>query len=163
MVGFLLPAWHQPLRKRQTTQPKFYFFDIGVKRALEHTVSQELYEGSYAFGNAFEHLIVLELVRANDYGRRDYRFSYVRSPSGVEVDLVIERPGKPVALVEIKSGTHVTGEDCAAAGNFASDLPGSAAYCVSRDPHRKKIGNVTCIPYQEMLDELGLGAAPPGD
>ena len=154
MMGFLLPAWHRSARKRLSTHPKFYFFDLGVKRALEFTVSQEIHEGTYAFGAAFEHLMVLELIRANDYRRCDCRFSYLRTAGGREVDLVIERPGKPLALVEIKSTALVTADDCAAAGSLGKDLPGSAAYCISRDPHRKKIGDVLCVPYEEMVDEL---------
>lgn len=157
MIGFLLPAWHHSLRKRQASRPKFFFFDPGVKRALDATLSQEMYEGSFSFGNAFEHLVLLELIRLNDYRRRDFRFSYLRTPAGVEVDLVIERPGAPVALVEIKSADRVSGEDCAAVNAFVKDIPGAAAYCVSRDPHRRKIGATLCIPYQEAADELGLG------
>jgi predicted AAA+ superfamily ATPase len=157
MMGFLLPAWHRLIRKRQTTRPKFYFFDPGVKRALDYTLAQEIYEKSYSFGNAFEHLILLELVRLNDYRRRDFRFSYVRTPAGLEVDLVIDRPGKPVALVEIKSTGNVTRDDCAAVNAMVGDIPDSVAFCISRDPHRKKIGASTCIHFGEAAHELGLG------
>jgi predicted AAA+ superfamily ATPase len=156
MVGFLLPAWHRSVRKRQATQPKFYFFDPGVKRALDFTITQEMYEGSFPFGNAFEHLVILEFVRLNDYLRRDFRFSYLRTPAGQEIDLIIDRPGAPTALVEIKSATLVTSEDCAAVNAFVKDLPETAAFCVSRDPHRKKIGDTLCVPYPEAAGELGL-------
>jgi predicted AAA+ superfamily ATPase len=156
MVGFLLPAWHRSVRKRQATQPKFYFFDPGVKRALDFTITQEMYEGSFPFGNAFEHLVVLEFVRLNDYLRRDFRFSYLRTPAGQEIDLIIDRPGAPTALVEIKSATLITSEDCATVNAFVKDLPETAAFCVSRDPHRKKIGDTLCVPYHEAAGELGL-------
>ncbi|MBN2189345.1 MAG: ATP-binding protein [Chitinispirillaceae bacterium] len=157
MMGFLLPAWHRSVRKRQTTRPKFYFFDCGVKRSLDYTLSQEIYEGSYSFGNAFEHCIILELIRLNDYRRRDFRFSYLRTPAGKEIDLVIDRPGASIALVEIKSTEHVSEEDCSAINALLSDIPGAEAYCVSRDTHRKKIGSTLCVPYIEAADELGLG------
>jgi predicted AAA+ superfamily ATPase len=157
MMGFLLPVWHRSIRKRQSTRPKFYFFDTGVKRALDYTISQELYSGSYAFGNAFEHLIILELIRLNDYFRRDYRFSYLRTPAGLEIDLVIDRPGLPVALVEIKSTGHAGDEECSATNSFVKDIPGSAGFCISRDPHRKKIGSTLCIPFYDAAKELGLG------
>jgi uncharacterized protein len=156
MMGFLLPVWHRSIRKRQTTQPKFYLFDTGVKRALDFTVSQEMYEGSFAFGNAFEHLMILEFIRLNDYRRRDFRFSYLRTPGGLEIDLIADRPGLPVALIEIKSTTQVTAEDCTFLNAAAKDIPDAQAFCVSRDPHRKVVGQTTCIPFLDSAAELGL-------
>ena len=38
LVGFLLPAFHRSIRKQQRVNPKFYFFDPGVKRALDRTL-----------------------------------------------------------------------------------------------------------------------------
>ena len=156
MMGFLLPVWNRSVRKRQSTRPKFYFFDIGIKRALDYTVSQELYEGSYPFGSVFEHFVLLELIRLNDYFRRDFRFSYLRTPAGLEIDLVIDRPGAPVALIEIKSTVQARDEDCAGVNTLIKDVPDAEAYCISRDPHRKKIGSTLCIPYQNAAEELGL-------
>ena len=34
LLGFFLEPFHRSLRKRQRANPKFYFFDIGVQRAL---------------------------------------------------------------------------------------------------------------------------------
>ncbi|HLP16244.1 MAG TPA: AAA family ATPase [Bacteroidota bacterium] len=158
MMGFLLPVWHRSIRKRQIAHPKFYFFDPGIKRALDRTLTQEIYDGSYSFGNAFEHIVILELLRLNDYFRCDYRFSFLRTAGGVEVDLVIDRPGKPVAFVEIKSSMNITENDCATLNTMIADVPDSAPYCISRDPHRKKIGEVMCVPYMEAARELGCGA-----
>jgi uncharacterized protein len=156
MMGFLLPVWHHSVRKRQSTRPKFYFFDTGIKRALDFTISQELHEGTYLFGAAFEHFVILELIRLNDYYRRDFRFSYLRTPAGQEIDLVIDRPGAPVALVEIKSSTNVGEEECAPVNAFMEVIPEAAAFCISRDPHRKRIGKTVCINYEEAAEELGL-------
>jgi uncharacterized protein len=156
MMGFLLPVWHRSFRKRQSTRPKFYFFDTGVKRALDFTLSQVLYDGTYQFGAAFEHFIILELIRLNDYRRLDYRFSYLRTPAGREIDLVIDRPGLPVALVEIKSCVTIKEEDCAVVNDFLIDIPDAAAFCISRDPHRKIIGKTICIHYEEAAAELGF-------
>jgi predicted AAA+ superfamily ATPase len=58
-------------------------------------------------GALFEQFIVLELHRLNDYLRKDFRFSYLATQGGLDVDLVIERPGQRTCLVEIKSSTEV--------------------------------------------------------
>ncbi|MGH7455704.1 MAG: hypothetical protein ACRENG_30390, partial [bacterium] len=38
-MGYFLPSFHRSVRKRQLTNPKFYFFDTGVKRALERSLT----------------------------------------------------------------------------------------------------------------------------
>ena len=156
LVGFMLPAFHRSIRKRQIAHPKFYFFDLGVKRALERTVNQPMFERNFAFGNAFEHFVILELIRLSDYLRTDWRFSYLRTKDDAEVDLVIDRPGAPTALIEIKSTDSVNEADCASLNRFIQDIIPSEAFCVSRTTARKKIGKVLCIHWSELFKELGL-------
>jgi uncharacterized protein len=156
LLGITLPAFHGSVRKRQLSHPKFYLFDTGIKRALERTVSQPLTERSYGFGNAFEHFIFLEIYRLNDYHRKDWRFSYLRTKDGAEIDLIIDRPGSARALIEIKSTDHVDERDVATLNKFADDITPSAPYCISRDPRRKKIGKTLCLHWQEAFRELGV-------
>jgi len=75
LVGTLLPSYHTSIRKRQRANPKFYFFDPGVKRALERTLNLGLKEGTYAYGDAFEHFIIQEIIRLSNYGNNDWTFS----------------------------------------------------------------------------------------
>ena len=53
LIGYLLHPFHQSIRKSQRTNPKFYFFDLGIKRALDRTLGLGLQEGTYAYGEAF--------------------------------------------------------------------------------------------------------------
>jgi len=103
LLGFYLPAFHRSVRKRQLESPKFYFFDLGVKRALERSLTIDLKPHSFAYGSAFEQFIIIESYRLNEYFRKDYRLSYLKTKDGAEIDLVILRPGLPDALIEIKS------------------------------------------------------------
>jgi predicted AAA+ superfamily ATPase len=132
-------------------------FDLGVKRALERTARQEIRPRTYGFGRAFEHFIVTEIHRLNDYFRRDWRLSFLRTKDGLEVDLVLERPGFPTAFVEIKSSERMMERDVAPLNRFLSDTKAGEGICLSLDPHRKKIGRVHCFPWREGLRELGLG------
>lgn len=153
LVGIRIPAFHLSVRKRQRTHPKFYFFDPGVKRALEHTLDQELYPKTFTYGFAFEHFVVLELYRLADYRRCDWTFSYFQTTDGGEIDLVIDRPGKTRLLVEIKSSDHVTERDVAALNRFQKVIPNSEAFCLSLDPTPKKIGTTLCLPWQHVLQK----------
>jgi predicted AAA+ superfamily ATPase len=156
LVGILLPPYHASVRKRQRKNPKFYYFDTGVRRALERTLTVEIREGTYGFGDAFEHFLVLEIMRLNSYAGNDWRFSYLKTAGEAEIDLIIERPGMPKALVEIKSGNRMTERDTRALSRFLPDLVPAEAFCLSRDPNEKKIGSVWCLPWQAGIARLGI-------
>jgi len=156
LVGFLLEPFHESIRKRQRENPKFYFFDTGVQRALNNTLTVELQPQTYAFGHAFEHFVVNEINRLQSYAKKDYQLSYLRTKDDVEIDLVIERPGLKRALVEIKSTSRITEDDVRALQQIGRDIPRSEAFCLSLDPVPKKIGTVKCFPWQRGLEELGL-------
>jgi predicted AAA+ superfamily ATPase len=156
LLGFLLEPYHESVRKRQRQAPKFFFFDPGVARALSGTLNVELVSSTYGFARTFEHFVLLEIVRLSDYRQKDYRFSYLRTKDGAEVDLIVKRPGSRTALVEIKSSDHVDERDIRDLCRFLPDFPGAEAFCLSRDKARKRIGDVLAVPWQEGLEELGL-------
>lgn len=157
LVGFFLPAFHESVRKQQNQNPKFYFFDLGVKRALEHSLEGGITPSTYGFGNAFEHFILLELIRLSDYRRRDWKFSYLRTNHGVEIDCIIDRPGEPRVLLEIKSKEKVDETDLRALEKMAADFRGPVqAICVSREAKARRVGKVLCLPWQRLAGELGL-------
>jgi uncharacterized protein len=156
LVGFILPAFHRSIRKQQRAAPKFYFFDIGVRRALQRTTGSKITEGTYGYGEAFEHFIFLEMVRLNHYRNMEWNFSYLQTKDGAEIDLVIDRPGLPIALVEIKSTTHVTHREVSTLNRFIKDLSPCDAFCLSRDPHEKMIDSVRCLHWEKGIRELGL-------
>jgi len=154
LTGFFLPAYHRSVRKRQRLAPKFFLFDLGLKRALDRTLQQPILPHTYGFGAAFEHFIISEFYRLNDYFRKDWRFSYLRTKDDAEIDLVIDRPGKPCVLIEIKSTDKVTPRDTAILNHFASDFSGAEILCLSLDPHPKKIEAVTCLPWDKAFEKL---------
>ena len=156
LLGFSLPAYHKSVRKRQLTNPKFYYFDTGVKRALERTLTVPLLPQTYAFGDAFEHFVILEIKRLNEYQKRNFRFSYLKTHDGAEIDLVIERPGKIHVFVEIKSTKRVDPKMVKHLQVFSAEFSPCKAYLLSLDPIPQKIGTVEALPWQEGLKALGL-------
>ena len=156
LVGFLLEPFHESVRKRQRGNPKFYFFDTGIQRALSHALNVGLAPRTHDFGVAFEHFLINEIHRLQSYAKKDYRLSYLRTKDGLEIDLIVERPGLPRALVEIKSTECVGPEDVRALKRLAPDIPNAEAFCLSLDPAPKKIEGVSCLPWQRGLIELGL-------
>ena len=156
LVGFLLPAYHRSIRKKQRDNPKFYFFDTGVKRALDRTLQLSLNAGTYEYGRLFEQFIVTQITHLTRYRFPDWRLSYLRTSSGAEVDLIIERPGLPEVLIEIKSTLSVDDQDVRSLVRFMKDFDDPLALCISQDRTRMQIRNVLCVHWLDALTELGL-------
>jgi len=156
LLGFTLPQFHESIRKRQRTNPKFYFFDNGVQRALTEELNISLTPRTSVYGNLFEQFIINEIFRHQSYLRKDYKLSYILTGAGVEIDLIIERPGLKRAAVEIKSGTTITISDVKNLLTLGKDIPNCECFCLSNDPVPKIIEGVQCLPWQTSLSALGL-------
>lgn len=156
LVGFLLEPFHESIRKRQRGNPKFYFFDTGVQRALHQTLTTELKSHTYAYGLAFEHFVVNEIRRRLVYAKKEFTLSYLCTKDGVEIDLIVECPGRRRALIEIKSGERVSEDDVHGLERIGKDIPRTESFCFSRDPTVRKIDSVRCFPWQRGLEEIGL-------
>jgi predicted AAA+ superfamily ATPase len=152
-----LDPFHESIRKRQRSAPKIYLFDLGVQRALAGVLDETLTPGSYGFGRVFEHFIVCECMRRNSYLSKDYRFSYLRTKNDLEIDLVIERPGMPRALVEIKSTDRIQEDHYRSLQLLGNDISNSERFCLSRDPIARLVDGIKVLPWERGLTELGLG------
>lgn len=155
LIGFLLPAYQRSVRKRQRTHPKFYLFDLGIKRALASELKLPLLPGTDAFGRAFEHFILLEIKRLNDYLETDFEFSYFATHD-LEIDLVIERPGKETIFLEIKSSENVRTSELTALSEIVADAKNARGICVCRGSRRSQWKNILICPWQEIFEEIGL-------
>lgn len=154
LLGFFLEPFHNSFRKRLGSTPKFYFFDTGVVRALSRRLSLPLLEKTPGFGDAFEHYVILEIIRLASYFEPEYRFSYIRTPNDVEVDLVVERPGKIPLFIEIKSTDEIEKTDLGSFIRIARDFGACEAICLSRDRFRKKFDLVTAYYWQDGIKEI---------
>ncbi len=156
LLGFALPQFHESIRKRQRSNPKFYFFDIGIQRTLLDELNTTVSPRTSVYGHAFEQFVINEINRLQSYYRKDYRLSYILTGAGVEIDLIIERPGLKRAAVEIKSTTNITASDLKGLLSLGKDIPECELFCLSNDATHKIIDGVNCLPWQVGLVELGL-------
>jgi hypothetical protein len=91
--------------------PKFYFFDTGVSRVLARNLTIGLEPGSYGWGSAFEHFVILECKRLIAYSGNQFDLNFLRTYDDTEIDPVVRRPGKPLLLIEIKSSENILPEN----------------------------------------------------
>lgn len=157
LIGFFLEPYHDSFRKRLSHHPKFYLFDTGITRALAYLTDVKLAKKTSAYGNAFEHFIILECVRLNSYHRLQYKFSYLRTQDEVEIDLVVERPGKELLCIEIKSAEKITRENISSFISITKDMENSEAICICNDEYTKKIDHVLVLPWRVALQKYFSG------
>jgi len=158
LLGFMLPAFSRSVRKAQRQLPKFYFIDTGIKRGLDRTLSVELLPQTFAWGDAFEHWVILEFIKGCQYRRLDWSFSYIRTKDDVEIDLVVERPGDRDLFVEIKSKSLVDASDAKALETLGADTnPKAERWLLSCDPLQRTFGKTTAMHWQDGIQRLFSG------
>jgi len=156
-VGFMLEPYQHSFRKRLSQTSKFYFFDVGVARTLARTHRTPLMPQTYGYGGYFEQWLIIEIYKLCQYFHPDYRLSFIRTKDDMEVDLVIERPGLPLLLIEIKSTTQVNELDVTTLKKIQVDLADAEYYCFSNDPIAKVFGEgLQAVHWQEGLKKLFL-------
>lgn len=156
LLGFILEPYHTSLRKRQKNAPKFYWFDLGVRRVLTGNIDYEITPGSFEFGALFESFLVNEINRILSYSEKSYSLSFIRVDEKSEVDLIIERPGLPTYIVEIKSSDRANEAHIKSAKKFSLEINNSVPVLLSRDPIPKMIDGVSCFEWKQGLREIGV-------
>jgi len=151
LIGFFIPAYSNSVRKQMRRAPKFYLFDTGVSRALSRMLSVSIKPQTNYYGDLFEQFIITEIKKYIQYYKEEYRISYLRTKSDLEIDLIVQRPGQTSLLIEIKSTdncqtTHLTNFE-----SLAKDIPNSQAICLTRDKRKKAIGTIMVWPWKEGI------------
>lgn len=147
LLGFFLAPFQHSFRKRLSKSPKFYFFDPGVVKALANQLTIPLNESTNYYGDCFEHFVITQCKYLSAYFHRDYRFSYLKTKDDAEIDLVVERPNKPLLFIEIKSSKDVEERHLRTLKSLSHDFGECEAICFSRDDYRKKIDGITIYPW----------------
>jgi uncharacterized protein len=108
-VALRLPPWHANLGKRLIKSAKVYFWDSGLLCHLLRLRTAAQLAQHPLRGAVFEAWVVAEILKREHHaGRRPEAFFY-RDQSGLEVDLLVRRADRWLA-VEIKSGATVASD-----------------------------------------------------
>ena len=99
----LLPSFSRSFSKRIIKTPKVFLNDTGLLAHLLGVNIDRLHSDSILSGNFLENFVILELMKQSTWCKNRLNFSYYRTASGQEVDLIIERSDGMLTAVEIKS------------------------------------------------------------
>lgn len=153
LLGFFLEGFQHSFRKRLSTKPKFYYFDVGVVRALTRQLTLPVQAGTSYYGDFFEQFIILECMKLASYHFSEYQFSYLKTKDDSEIDLIVDRPGQPHLFIEIKSSTNVKPESLRSLINLSQDFKDCEAVCFSQDPTPRCVENVTIYPWKMGVEK----------
>ncbi len=151
-MGFYLPAFHRSIRKSQKLSPKFYFFDNGVKKALERSLDSVPSPSTSVYGELFEAFIIQEVYRLNQYYNLDWRLSYFKTKNNAEVDLILTKARQTI-LIEIKSYEKKNVLHIDKLNRICSDFK-AHAYLISRDEFEEKSGSTICLHWNQFIERF---------
>lgn len=154
LLGFFLEPYDRSVRSRQKQSPKFYFIDCGISRALSTDLNQRVIAGSYEYGKLFEQFIIGEFVKLNSYKEKNWKFSYLRTGAGVEIDLIIEKSRKSFILVEIKSSKNIHSEHYSSLKSLGQEFPDAKKYLLCLTNYNKTIEDIKIMNWKDGLEEI---------
>jgi len=99
---FLIPPYYKNYGKRIVKSPKIYFYDTGLVSFLTGVDNKKIFENGPMAGSIFENYIVSEIIKKELHSKSLAEIYYLRTSSGVEVDLIIDRKSKK-EFIEIKN------------------------------------------------------------
>ena len=152
LIGFFLYPYLRSQRKRMSHQPKFYFFDNGVTRALLGTLLDA--PSSVESGRLFEQWIVQEVIRCNEYHQKDWKLFFWRTSHGAEVDLLIGRGSTLLYAIECKFKPQISSSDLSGLKSFHDTFPQVPCYLVAPVKEAMRLSFVRVLPPEKLFKEL---------
>jgi len=151
MLAYRLPVFTKRAKRRMVMHPKFYFFDVGVYRALRPT--GPLDSPAEIGGIAAESLFLQNLKAINDYLQLGYEFYFWRTSYGTEVDFIAYGPRGMLAF-EIKASSHIDKHDLKGLHALQADFPIVKPFLIYGGERREYYGDIQVIPMTQALREL---------
>lgn len=140
-------AWQRAITRKAVSTSKFYFFDIGVARFLQHRAN--LQPRSPEYGDAFETYLFHEIKAFADYNKCG-DVCYWRSLSNFEVDFIL---GDSVA-VEAKAKRNVSKADLKGLLALKEEKLLKHYLLVSLEARPRTVEGVGILPWQMFLENL---------
>lgn len=152
LIGRFLPVYQKSPKRRVIQAPKFYYFDIGI---VNHLLNRKnLVPESTDYGNAFEHLVYLELYAYSQYSGKEFSISYWRTASQLEVDFVL---GNHEVIIEVKSASTIQPRHLKGLYAFKEEYTVKQAIVVCNEPRARVSGEISILPWKTFFKRLWNG------
>lgn len=151
LLSYRIPVFTKRAKRELAAHPKFFYFDVGVYRALRPLGPLDTPEE--ISGAALETLFLQELLAINDYLGYDYEIFFWRTQTGIEVDFVVYGP-KGLIAFEIKRSKNVSAMDTKGLRAFKEEYPIAKLYLLYGGDKELYEGDVFVVPFAKALKHL---------
>ena len=148
LLGYQVESFTKTKKRKAITTSKFYFFDIGIARALRNIPTPK--ENTTEFGEYFEHLICMELKSWIDYKHPRSNLTYWRSTSNMEVDFCIDEE----IAIEVKSSSNVTEKHLKGLKALREEGIFNRYVVVCQEEHPRITDGIEILPWKYFFEEL---------
>ncbi len=151
LIGVRIPVFTKHAQRQLVSHPKFYYFDVGVYRALRPTGPLDSPES--IDGHALETLVLQHLRAINDYLRLGYTLYFWRTRGGVEVDFIAYGE-RGLHAFEIKRKRKISSTDLRGLRAFGNDYPMAKLHLFYGGEEVEYYDNITVYPIKTGLMKL---------
>ena len=151
LLAYRIPIFSKRAKRRLIVHPKFYFFDVGVYRALRPM--GPLDAPDEVEGISYESLFFQELKAVNDYYGFGYKIYYWRTSSNLEVDFVLYG-NRGLKAFEIKKRGRVPTSGFKGLKVFLKDYPTAKAHFIYGGERQMSEDAIDIIPMEHALKNL---------
>lgn len=151
LIAQRLPVFTKRAQRRLVDHPKFYYFDVGVYRALRPR--GPLDKPEEIDGAALESLVYQEIRAVNEYFNLQYDLFFWRTSYHTEVDFVLYG-AKGFLAIEVKRSRTIQKKDLSGLKAFLSDYPQAKGFVFYGGKEHLYFDNIQAIPFDEALKTL---------
>ena len=153
LIATRVPVFTKRAKRRMTTHPKFFLFDVGVYRAIRPTGPLDSPE--QIDGPALETLVFQELRAAIAYRSLKLDLFFWRTASGTEVDFVAYG-GDGLFAIEVKRTRTIRRADLHGLKQFRTDYPMARCVLLFGGDRREYRDGIELLPLAEALADPTL-------
>lgn len=151
LMSYRLPIFRKKAKRELAGHPKFFFFDVGVYRALRP--KGPLDSPADIDGPAWEGLVLQECLALNEYLNLKYEFYCWKVQKGPDVDLVLYGPRGLIAI-EVKRSDRLRGGELDGLQLFKKDYPMAKTFFVSGAKEDRNIDDIHLIHIEKFIKNL---------
>ncbi len=126
-----LPPYFRNMGKRLVKTPKIYIRDTGLLHHLLHLSTLQELESHPVCGMSWEGFVIEDIIRRERIVRPQTQFSFWRTSTGEEADLVIDR-GTEKILIEVKSNSGTNPHDARKLEKILDDIGADRGYLIGQ-------------------------------
>jgi predicted AAA+ superfamily ATPase len=153
LIARRIPVFQKRAKRRITRHPKFYYFDVGIYRAVRPR--GPLDAPDEIDGAALETLVLQEILAWIDHKRLSLKVHYWRTVDQKEVDFVLYGEEGLIA-VEVKRSARVTAETLKGLKAFREDYPMARCILLNCGSETHYPDGITVKPVEEVLRQPHL-------